>query len=83
MQNIVLRSFFGQRKKISSFKPVINGLISFVRCYFFKDGIFNGIDGLTFSLTQGYFSYMKYANLLQMYKMNEKGITYKEPLDKH
>lgn len=55
-------------KRVSVFKPVINGLVSFVRCYFFKKGIFKGIDGLTISLTQSYFSYIKYANLLQIQK---------------
>ncbi|MEO0037949.1 MAG: hypothetical protein RIQ59_1160 [Bacteroidota bacterium] len=55
-------------KRVSCFKPVVNGLVSFIRCYFFKKGIINGIDGLTISLTQGYFSYIKYANLYQIQK---------------
>ncbi len=55
-------------KRVSGFKPLLNGLVAFIRCYFFKNGIFNGIDGLTLSLTQGYFSYMKYANLIQIQK---------------
>jgi glycosyltransferase involved in cell wall biosynthesis len=55
-------------KRVNSLKPIINGLVSFVRCYFFKKGIINGIDGLTISLTQSYFSYIKYANLLQIQK---------------
>lgn len=66
------QQLFDQGKKVSSFKPVLNGLISFIRCYFFKKGIFNGIDGLTISLTQGYFSYIKYANLIQLHKINKK-----------
>lgn len=63
---------FNQGKKVSSFKPVLNGLVSFIRCYFFKKGIFNGLDGLTIALAQGYFSYMKYANLILLHKMNKK-----------
>ncbi|MFZ4106086.1 glycosyltransferase family 2 protein [Flavobacterium sp.] len=55
-------------KTVSCFKPAINGLVSFIRCYFFKKGIINGIDGLTISLTQGYFSYIKYSNLYQIQK---------------
>lgn len=55
-------------KRVNCFKPVLNGLVSFIRCYFFKKGIINGIDGLTISLTQGYFSYIKYANLYQIQK---------------
>lgn len=55
-------------KRVSCFKAPLNGLVSFIRCYFFKKGIINGIDGLTISLTQGYFSYIKYANLYQIQK---------------
>lgn len=62
---------YSQGKRVSAFKPVLNGLVSFIRCYFFKKGIINGIDGLTISLTQGYFSYIKYANLLQLQKINK------------
>lgn len=62
---------YNQGKRVSAFKPVLNGLVSFIRCYFFKKGIINGIDGLTISLTQGYFSYIKYANLLQLQKINK------------
>lgn len=63
---------YNQGKRVSAFKPILNGLVSFIRCYFFKKGIFNGIDGLTISLTQGYFSYIKYANLVQLQKVNKK-----------
>lgn len=66
------QQLFDQGKKVSSFKPILNGLISFIRCYFFKKGIFNGIDGLTISLIQGYFSYIKYANLIQLHKVSKK-----------
>lgn len=59
-------------KRVSAAKPILNGLVSFIRCYFFKKGIINGIDGLTISLTQGYFSYIKYANLVQIQKERKK-----------
>ena len=59
-------------KRVNATKPIINGLVSFIRCYFFKKGIINGIDGLTISLTQAYFSYIKYANLLQIQKERKK-----------
>ena len=65
------QQLYSQGRKISPFKPVLNGLVSFIRCYFFKRGILNGIDGLTFALTQGYFSYMKYACLIQICKENQ------------
>jgi glycosyltransferase involved in cell wall biosynthesis len=59
-------------KRVNSFKPVVNGLVAFIKCYFFKKGIIRGIDGLTFSLTQAYFSYMKYASLIQIEKEKKK-----------
>jgi glycosyltransferase involved in cell wall biosynthesis len=62
---------YNNGKRVSSFKPILNGLVSFIRCYFFKKGILNGIDGLTISLTQSYFSYIKYANLLQLQRIRK------------
>lgn len=62
---------YSNARRVSAFKPILNGLVAFVRCYFFKKGIFNGIDGLTLSLTQGYFSYIKYVNLIQFHKQNK------------
>lgn len=62
------QQLFNQGKKINSFKPVLNGAVAFIRCYFFKKGIFNGIDGLSIALIQSFFSYMKYAKLLKLQK---------------
>ena len=60
------QQLFDQGKRISSFKPILNGLVSFIRCYFFKKGFLNGIDGLSISLIQAFFSYMKYAKLIKL-----------------
>ncbi|HEU4495791.1 MAG TPA: glycosyltransferase family 2 protein [Flavobacterium sp.] len=60
------RQLFDQGKRTNSGKPVLNGLVAFIRCYFLKRGIFNGLDGLTFSMIQGFFTYMKYAKLLKI-----------------
>ncbi len=60
------QQLFDQGKRINSFKPVLNGLVAFIRCYFFKKGIFNGLDGLTIAMIQAFFSYMKYAKLLKL-----------------
>jgi glycosyltransferase involved in cell wall biosynthesis len=68
------QQLYDKGKTVSVFKPILNGLVSFIRCYFFKKGFLNGIDGLTISLTQGYFSYVKYANLIQLHKESKKKI---------
>jgi glycosyltransferase involved in cell wall biosynthesis len=60
------QQLFDQGKRVGAAKPVINGLTAFIRCYFLKKGIFNGIDGITIALIQGFFSHMKYAKLLKL-----------------
>lgn len=60
------QQLFDQGKRINAFKPVLNGLVAFIRCYFFKKGFLNGLDGLTISIVQGFFSYMKYAKLIKL-----------------
>jgi glycosyltransferase involved in cell wall biosynthesis len=66
------QQLFEQGKRISSFKPVLNGLVAFLRCYFFKKGFINGLDGLTISMIQGFFSYMKYAKLIKIQNKNKE-----------
>ncbi|MNL18473.1 N-glycosyltransferase [compost metagenome] len=66
------QQLYDQGKRINGFKPVLNGTVSFIRCYFFKKGIFNGIDGLSIAMIQSFFSYMKYAKLLKLQKKNSK-----------
>jgi glycosyltransferase involved in cell wall biosynthesis len=60
------QQLFDQGKRVGSFKPLLNGTVAFVRCYFFKKGIFNGVDGLSIAMIQAFFSYMKYAKLLKL-----------------
>jgi glycosyltransferase involved in cell wall biosynthesis len=62
------QQLYDQGIRINAFKPILNGLVAFIRCYFFKKGVFNGLDGLTMAMVQGFFSYMKYAKLLKLQK---------------
>ncbi len=66
------QQLFDQGRRVSAFKPHLNGWVAFTRCYFFKRGIFNGIDGFTLSLVQGFFSYLKYAKLLKLQHSSAK-----------
>ncbi len=61
------QQMFEKGKKVSSFKPVLNGLVAFVRCYFFKKGFLNGIDGLAFASIQSFFSFIKYVKLIRLH----------------
>lgn len=67
------QQLFNQGKRINSFKPVVNGLVAFIRCYFFKKGVFNGLDGLTIAMIQAFFSYMKYAKLIKLQRLERLG----------
>lgn len=60
------QQLFDQGKRVSAFKPVLNGLVAFIRCYFFKKGFLNGVDGLSIAGIQAFFSYMKYAKLIKL-----------------
>lgn len=62
---------FNQGKRIHSFKPILNGAVAFVRCYFFKKGVFNGLDGITIAFIQAFFSYMKYAKLIKLQRLEK------------
>ena len=66
------QQLFDKGKRVYAFKPVLNGLVAFIRCYFFKKGFLNGLDGLTISMIQGFFSYIKYAKLIKIQKNNPK-----------
>lgn len=58
--------FIKEGKKIRRLSPIVHGVTAFVKAYFLKKGIFHGIDGVTFSLIQSFFSYMKYAKALEL-----------------
>ncbi len=64
------QQLFDQGKRVSAIKPVINGFVAFTRCFFFKKGFINGIDGISISLIQGFFSYAKYAKLIKLQNKN-------------
>lgn len=66
------QQLYNQGKRISALKPVLNGTVAFVRCYFFKKGFLNGIDGLSISMIQAFFSYMKYAKLIKIQNKEKK-----------
>lgn len=66
------QQLYDQGKRITWFKPILNGKVAFLRCFFFKKGFLNGLDGLSISIIQGFFSYMKYAKLLKIQQKNKK-----------
>ncbi|SFC80383.1 Glycosyltransferase involved in cell wall bisynthesis [Flavobacterium phragmitis] len=65
------QQLYEKGKRINAFKPVLNGTVAFIRCYFFKKGVFNGTDGLAMAVIQAFFSYVKYVKLLKIQKENK------------
>nr|WP_315252767.1 glycosyltransferase family 2 protein [uncultured Flavobacterium sp.] len=65
------QQLFDEGLRIGAYKPILNGTVSFIRCYFFKKGILNGLDGLSIAMIQAFFSYMKYAKLIKIQKKNK------------
>ena len=61
------QQMFNRGERVSSFKPLLNGVVAFIRCYFFKKGFLNGIDGLAFAAIQSFFSFMKYVKLIRLH----------------
>ncbi|NGM72630.1 glycosyltransferase family 2 protein [Sphingobacterium sp. SGL-16] len=66
-----VEEFLKSGKKVGFFSPIIHGISAFIKAYFLKKGIFHGIDGVTFSLIQSFFSYMKYAKALEEIRKKE------------
>lgn len=66
------QQLYNQGKRINSFKPILNGMTAFVRCYFLKKGIFNGIDGMAIALIQSFFSFMKYVKLIRLQRTSKQ-----------
>lgn len=61
-----VEEFIKKEKKVNALSPMVHGVTAFFKAYFLKKGIFHGIDGVTFSLIQSFFSYMKYAKTLEI-----------------
>ncbi|MDR3047286.1 MAG: glycosyltransferase family 2 protein [Bacteroidales bacterium] len=59
---------FLKGKKVTVFAPFCHGLWAFIVNYFFKKGIFSGLDGLTLALSMAQNSYLKYAKLIEYYR---------------
>ncbi|MDL2296493.1 glycosyltransferase family 2 protein [Bacteroidales bacterium OttesenSCG-928-B11] len=52
-------------KKVSVFSPFIHGFWAFFTNYFFRKGIWYGVDGFSLSLAISCNTYLKYAKLLE------------------
>lgn len=60
-----------QGKRANAFTPFFHGAAAFISNYFFRGGIFGGLDGFTLALAISCNSYMKYAKLRE-YQIDPK-----------
>jgi glycosyltransferase involved in cell wall biosynthesis len=64
-------AMYEKGKRPSRLAPVIHSLVAFVRKFILKGGLFQGLDGLTVTLTTVFRTYFKYIKLLEM--IEQKG----------
>ena len=69
------QELFKKKKKVYTFTPLLHGLFSFIKFYFFKLGFLERLDGLTICIAKSIASYLKYGKLIELYERNtiEKG----------
>ncbi|WP_419584943.1 glycosyltransferase family 2 protein [Thiolapillus sp.] len=68
-------TLFNNGKKVSTFTPVIHGMISFAKHYLVKRGVLAGLDGLSISILNALGSYFKYAKLIEKQAQRRHGDT--------
>lgn len=61
------QGMFEKGRPPSKIKPVLSGLNAFIKHFFLRGGIFQGIDGITITLTSVLRSYMKYLKLNELH----------------
>lgn len=63
---------FKKGRRANAFSPIGHGIVAFIRKYIFQRGCFEGIYGLSISLSTFINSYLKYARLLEIQKDSEQ-----------
>jgi glycosyltransferase involved in cell wall biosynthesis len=53
-------------RKVTSWDPIMHGMVSFIKYFFLKKGFLYGLDGLTSSLLGALRPYLKYAQVIEM-----------------
>lgn len=64
-------AMYEKGKKANVFTPVGHTIAAVIRKLIFKGGIFQGIDGITVTITTAFHVYMKYLKLVELYEKNK------------
>ena len=62
---------FDLGKKPSIFKLIFSPTFAFIKSYIFKLGFLDGIFGFFICVNMAYYSYLKYAKRIELYKINK------------
>ncbi len=65
-------AMYEKGKRVTRMAPVFHATVAFVRKFFLKGGIFQGLDGMTVTLTTVFRTYFKYLKLLEMIEQKGK-----------
>jgi glycosyltransferase involved in cell wall biosynthesis len=58
--------------KPGKFTPALHAFAAVIRKLIFKGGIFQGVDGITVTITTAFHAYMKYLKLIELYENDNK-----------
>ena len=64
-------AMYERGKKVNKFTPITHTISAIIRKLIFKGGIFQGVDGITVTITTAFHVYMKYLKLLDLYEKNK------------
>jgi glycosyltransferase involved in cell wall biosynthesis len=69
---LIARELFASGRTASLLSPLYHGIGMFLKIYFLKMGLFDGMDGLVTAITKGGGSFFKYAKLLELQREKKK-----------
>ena len=61
-------AMYERGKKVNKFTPITHTISAIIRKLIFKGGIFQGVDGITVTITTAFHVYMKYLKLIDLYE---------------
>jgi glycosyltransferase involved in cell wall biosynthesis len=65
-------AMYEKGKRPSRIAPLFHAMVAFVRKFLLKGGMFQGLDGMTVTLTTVFRTYFKYLKLLEMIELKGK-----------
>lgn len=69
------QELYDSGKRISAATPILHGMVMFLKTYILRLGFLAGFDGLVISLTRAGGTFFKYANLLELQRLDSKNRT--------